>query len=101
MKIEIQYSSLNNNINIFADTENNIFICNNKVPKISIEDFKEKLLDIIIYWDNDMTIENYMTDAEKFIVSIETDEDYHHFTCNGLYPDNFDEFKNLLQIAIN
>ena len=95
MKIKIEYKSIYESINILADTELNIIICNGEKASISAAMFKEALLDIIFKWENEL-INPDIKDAESYKISIIEEDDVFNFVGQGLYPENFIEFKNLL-----
>lgn len=100
MKIEIKVDSPSEIYYIKYDTENSVFKCNGKDVKYEMFSFKEKLFDIIVYWDDDMTIPD-ITDAEAYSVKIEIAGEKRTFTGKGLYPDNYFKFKELLKEVAN
>ena len=100
MEIQIKYSSPFENIEIYINSVKNIFTCNGKDVKASIFLFKEKLFDIVITWENNTHIED-IKDSEFYMIKIVTEEDSYLFSSNSDYPENFQEFKNLLMEVLN
>ena len=100
MQIEIEYKSITESINILVQTEDNIFVCNGRNVSVPIFQFKEILLDIIFKWENDM-INPDIKDAESYKINITTEEDSATFVGHGIYPDNFEEFRNLIMEVAN
>lgn len=100
MRIEIEYKSQFEVINILADMEADIFTCNNKSVSVPLYAFKECLLDIIFKWENEM-INPDITDAEFYKINITTEDGLFSYVGHGIYPDNFDAFKNLILEVVN
>ena len=95
LKIQSEVSSATNYYNVLLDTEFDIFVCNGQNAKMNPFEFKEKLFDIIVYWDNDMT-SKVNTQTEKYNIKVTINQKEYNFVGNGLYPNNYKLFKNLL-----
>lgn len=100
MEISIKYSSPFENIEINVNSTKNVFTCNGRDVESDIYSFKEKLFDIIITWDEINNVEN-IKDSEFYMVSIKVEEDSFFFSSNINFPENFQEFRNLLKEIIN
>ena len=100
MEINIKYSSPYENIEIFIDSTKNIFSCNGIAVEINIYSFKEKLFDIVFSWDEINNVED-IKDSEFYMVSIKVDEESFFFSSNINFPENFQDFKNLLMEVKN
>ncbi|MBQ8425305.1 MAG: hypothetical protein IJX17_04720 [Clostridia bacterium] len=97
MKVNIELMSMYKRIVVETNSDNNVFLCNKKpVTNILLKQFEERLLDIVIYWEQN-TIKNYYVDLETVRVEIEKDGEFFEYFIQGIYPDNYNEFINLLE----
>ena len=67
MIIDIEISSSVEYVKIFADLQKNIFLINEKNAHMPIYEFKERLLDIVLFWKNDEKIFNFIIDIFDFL----------------------------------
>lgn len=93
--IDIKVNSATNPFVVFVDSKLGVFVCNGQTIKKDPFKFKEKLADIVIYWDNSM-INPVDFIAESYSVQIAIDGSQHNFEGKGIYPSNYQQFKNLL-----
>ena len=100
MRIKIEYKSQTESINILVETDDEIFTCNGRNVLTPIFPFKEKLLDIIFNWKNELINPN-IKDAESYKIFITTEDDTFTFIGQGIYPDNFAEFRKLILEVAN
>ena len=79
-----------------ADTVSGKFICNGQPVKIDINQFCEKLLSIVCFWEENLILPN-VHDAEKYKIVIEKDGQVLKLAGCGKYPSNYADFKKLLK----
>ena len=98
MKVSIEVMSMYRRIVVETNSEKNIFLCNNKpVTNILLNQFEEELLDIVISWNQSSSSDFYL-DLESCSVEIEKDGEIFKYFIQGIYPDNYSEFINLLEV---
>ena len=98
MKVNIEVMAMNKRIVVESDSEKNIFLCNKKpVTNISLNQFEENLLDIVVFWEQNISNDFYL-DLESCSVEIEKDGEIFKYFIQGIYPDNYIEFTNLLEV---
>ncbi|MBQ8844576.1 MAG: hypothetical protein IJ008_01005 [Clostridia bacterium] len=98
MKVNIEIMSRHKRIVVESDSEKNIFLCNKKpVKNVLLNQFEEELLDIVISWNQSSSSDFYL-DLESCSVEIEKDGEIFKYFIQGIYPDNYSEFINLLEV---
>lgn len=98
MKVSIEVMSMYKRIVVESDSEKNIFLCNKKpVTNILLNQFEEELLDIIISWKQGSSSDFHL-DLESCSVEIEKDGEFFKYFIQGIYPNNYSEFINLLEV---
>ena len=96
MKIQISVSANDFVYNLDVDTRSNFFVCNGQHKKADPLQFKEKLFDIIFCWDKNMVVPG-ITDAQEYKVSINDLNERATFVGKGRYPNNYNQFIELLK----
>ena len=96
MEIKINVFSKINFFKITANTNSGQFVCNGKNVNINVNDFAQKLLSIVAFWDENLTLPN-VQDAESYLITIIKDGQKLNLTGQGKYPQGYSEFINLLK----
>ena len=99
MKATIKITSLNDDINIFANDETNKFIVNGKCIKTNVTEFIGQLAIITSNWEpfyGDPSI----VDGAEFIVEL-TGKTNRRYIGSNDFPLNYDKFTNLIMGVIN
>ena len=96
MQIQIKLMSKYELYDININKSTGEFIYNGINIKCNIEEFAEKLCNIVIFWDENMIVPNVLG-AESFEVNIIKDGKSYNFKGNGKYPKNYTAFKKLLK----
>ena len=95
MKAKIKVFGLNKVVDIVLDTTAGIFTNLGKKVNKNVCEFMDKLLDIVVFWDEDMTVQNII-DAESYLVEIENENKKIVFKGCGRYPENYEMFIKLI-----
>ena len=90
-KIEISIISLNNSIDLEINLNSNIVISKNKIYNINNEKIKD-LFNIILLWKSKENYNNII-DNEEILIKIISNNNEETIYYNGVYPDNYDEFR--------
>ena len=90
-KIEISIISLNNSIDLEINLNSNIVISKNKIYNINNEKIKD-LFNIILLWKSKENYNNFI-DNEEILIKIISNNNEETIYYNGVYPDNYDEFR--------
>ncbi len=89
-KILIEINNISNSFNMIILPEYNKCIVNNIEKKIN-EDKINELLNIIFNWKNNYGLKGI--DMEEFNIKIITNNDINMFYGKGVYPNNYQVFK--------
>lgn len=90
-KIEISIISLNNSIDLEINLNSNKIISKNKVYNINNDKIKD-LFNIILLWKSKENYNNII-DNEKILIKIISNNNEEIIYYNGVYPDNYDKFR--------
>ena len=99
MEIKIEVFSMYEYYKVTANTTINSLIINNKKSNMNASEFAEKLLNIVAFWDERLVSQNLVHDAENYVIEIEKGLETLKLIGNGKYPNNYNNFKNLLKEA--
>jgi len=95
MKIKIKLNSVSESISILIDSDISKFLCNKKEVKMDIDEFYQKLINIIGIWKTEYY--SFVNDALSYKILLENNNDSILYTGQGDYPTNFIKFINLLE----
>ena len=100
MEIKIEVFSMLEYFKVTANTALNQFFINNKKSNMDVNKFAEELLNIVVFWDENLVNPNIVHDAESYSIIIEKDLETLKLVGSGSYPKNYSQFKNLLKRAL-
>ena len=92
--IEICINNLYSEIILFIDVKNSLVRFLNKEKKIE-RDLIDELVRIIRNWDREYHKSNII-DSERFLIKITTNNGVDIIKGSGIYPDNYNAFKELV-----
>ena len=92
--IEICINNLYSEIILFIDVKNNLVRFLNKEKKIE-RDLIDELIRTIRNWDKEYHKSNII-DSERFLIKITTNNGVDTIKGSGVYPDNYNTFKELV-----
>lgn len=100
MKISVKARTLNKSFFVKFCEDEKIFLFNDKQCKMNMDEFKHRLLDIVVYWDRQMVAQRGVFE-EEFEVKIDKDGEIFSFYGYGKYPRNYSDFIRLLEDCSN
>ncbi len=96
MKIIVTLRSLTKLTRLELDEEKQTANLNGTPIDINVEPFINKLLKIVSSWKKRM-VNDFILDGLEYTVKIEKDDKSFEFYGRNKFPDNFQDFINLLQ----
>lgn len=99
MKIGVRIKSIRRAVSIYLDDEDKVFTINGINCKMDKEEFKNRLLDIVLFWDEKM-IAKGVIDGEEYSVKIKKENNVIEFKGYGKYPENYKDFIKLIEEVI-
>ena len=95
MVVEVVVENINKRTVIVANEDNDYLSCNGKESLFSGELFIERLIPIVVNW-NDVMINNSVLDGVRYSIKIKNNGKERTIIGKNIYPINYREFSGLI-----